>query len=58
VLYAPYDDVKISGSNGFTTVGQVLSWTAKFNGGSAYIYLEYPYSFAEADPYLLEPRVR
>jgi len=57
VLYAPYDDVKISGSNGFNTIGQVLAWTAKFNGGSAYIYLEYPYTDAPADPYLLEPTV-
>ena len=57
VLYAPYDDVKISGANGFSTVGQVLSWTAKFNGGSAYIYLEYPYRDEPADPYLLEPTI-
>ena len=57
VLYAPYDDVKITGRNGFNTVGQVLSWTAKFNGGSAYIYLEYPYTDAAAPPYLLEPTI-
>lgn len=57
VLYAPYDDVKISGGNGFNTVGQVLSWTAKFNGGSAYIDLDYPYDFVPAAPYLLEPTV-
>jgi hypothetical protein len=57
VLYAPYDDVKISGGNGFTTVGQVLAWTAKFNGGSASIVLDYPYAFVPASPYLLEPTV-
>ena len=34
VLYAPYDDVKLTGGNGFNTVGQVMAWTAKFNGGS------------------------
>jgi len=57
VLYAPYDDVKITGGNGFNTVGQVLAWTAKFNGGSAYINLDYPYDFTPAAPYLLEPTV-
>lgn len=58
VLYAPYDDVKVSGGNGFNTVGQILAWTVKFNGGSAFVNLEYPYTAAEADPYLLEPTVR
>jgi Flp pilus assembly protein TadG len=57
VLYAPYDDVKITGRNGFNTVGQVLAWTAKFNGGSAYIYLEYPYTDKPSPPYLLEPTI-
>jgi putative Flp pilus-assembly TadE/G-like protein len=57
VLYAPYDDVKISGRNGFNTVGQVLAWTAKFNGGSAHIDLDYPYDSAPSKPYLLEPTV-
>lgn len=57
VLYAPYDDVTISGANGFGSVGQVLSWTAKFNGGSAFIELDYPYDFSPAAPYLLEPTV-
>jgi Flp pilus assembly protein TadG len=57
VLYAPYDDVKITGRNGFNTVGQVLAWTAKFNGGSAYIYLEYPYVDTPSPPYLLEPTI-
>jgi hypothetical protein len=57
VLYAPYDDVTISGANGFGSVGQVLAWTAKFNGGSAFIELDYPYDFTPAAPYLLEPTV-
>jgi len=57
VMYAPYDDVTITGSNGFNTVGQVQAWTAKFNGGGAYIDLDYPYSLAPAAPYLLEPTV-
>jgi hypothetical protein len=57
VLYAPYDDVKISGGNGFSTVGQVLAWTAKFNGGNAAIDLDYPYDPGPAAPYLLEPTV-
>jgi hypothetical protein len=57
VMYAPYDDVKITGGNGFNTVGQVLAWTAKFNGGSAYINLDYPYDSTPAAPYLLEPTV-
>jgi hypothetical protein len=57
VLYAPYDDVKITGSNGFNTVGQVLAWSAKFNGGNAAIDLDYPYDSDSAPPYLLEPTV-
>jgi hypothetical protein len=57
VLYAPYDDVRISGRNGFNTVGQVLVWTAKFNGGGATIDLDYPYDFTPSSPYLLEPTV-
>lgn len=57
VLYAPYDEVRMSGRNNFNTVGQVLAWTVKFNGGSAGIFLEYPYTDADAPPYLLEPTV-
>jgi Putative Flp pilus-assembly TadE/G-like len=57
VLYAPYDDVAISGKNGFDTVGQVLAWTAKFHGGNATIDLDYPYEYVDAKPYLLEPTV-
>ena len=57
VLYAPYDDVKITGRNNFNTVGQVLAWTAKFNGGSASLFLDYPYDYTPASPYLLEPTV-
>lgn len=57
VLYAPYDDIRISGRNGFNTVGQVLAWTAKFNGGSATIDLDYPYESIPSSPYLLEPTV-
>jgi len=57
VLYAPYDNVKITGSNGFNTVGQVLAWTAKFNGGGPTINLDYPYNYTPAAPYLLEPTV-
>jgi hypothetical protein len=57
VLYAPYDDVKISGGNGFSTVGQVLGWTAKFNGGGAFIDLDYPYDPTPVAPYLLEPTI-
>jgi hypothetical protein len=58
VMYAPYDNVKMSGGcNGFNTVGQVLSWTAKFNGGCGYIELDYPYDYTPASPYLLEPTV-
>jgi hypothetical protein len=58
VMYAPYDDVQMSGGcNGFNTVGQILSWTAKFNGGCGYIELDYPYDYTPAAPYLLEPTV-
>lgn len=58
ILYAPYDDVQMSGANGFDTVGMVLAWTAKFNGGSASITLDYPYTRIQAPPYLLEPSVQ
>jgi hypothetical protein len=58
VLYAPYDDVKLTGGNGFNTIGQVMAWTAKF-AGQATIYLDYPYARCEQTssclPYLLEP---
>jgi hypothetical protein len=58
ILYAPWDDVKITGGNGFNTIGQVLSWTVKF-AGQATIYLDYPYARCEGDdaclPYLIEP---
>jgi hypothetical protein len=57
VLYAPYDDVRMSGRNNFNTVGQVLAWTVKFNGGDAGIVLDYPYTDSDAPPYLLEPSV-
>jgi len=57
VMYAPYDDVKITGGNGFDTVGQVLAWSAKFNGGSAYIDLDYPYDYQGTTPSLLEPTI-
>jgi hypothetical protein len=33
------------------------AWTAKFNGGSAAIDLDYPYDYTPAAPYLLEPTV-
>jgi hypothetical protein len=35
----------------------VLAWTAKFNGGDAYIDLDYPYPTEPAQPYLLEPGI-
>jgi hypothetical protein len=58
VLYAPYDDVKLTGGNGFNQIGQVMSWTAKFAGQST-IYLDYPYQRCQQTnsclPYLLEP---
>jgi Flp pilus assembly protein TadG len=57
VMYAPYDDVKITGANGFSTVGQVLAWTAKFNGGGSFIDLDFPYEPTTAAPYLLEPTI-
>jgi hypothetical protein len=57
VNYAPYDDVSIQGQAGFNTAGQVLAWTAKFHGGGAFIYLDYPYEFSPAAPYLLEPTI-
>jgi hypothetical protein len=58
ILYAPWDDVKITGGNNFNTIGQVFSWTAKF-AGQATIYLDYPYTRCEGEdaclPYLIEP---
>lgn len=60
ILYAPYDDVKLTGGNGFNQIGQVLSWTVKF-AGQATIYLDYPYPRCQQTnsclPYLLEPTV-
>jgi hypothetical protein len=58
ILYAPYDNVEMSGANGFDTVGMVLAWTAKFNGGSASIKLDYPFTRLPAAPYLLEPSIQ
>jgi hypothetical protein len=57
VMYAPYDKVKVTGSNGFNTVGQVLAWSAEFDGGSAFIDLDYPYDYSPSEPYLLEPTI-
>ena len=58
ILYAPWDDVKITGGNNFNTIGQVFAWTAKF-AGQATIYLDYPYTRCEGEdaclPYLIEP---
>jgi hypothetical protein len=52
--------VKITGGNGFNTVGQVIAWTAKF-AGQATIHLDYPYTRCVVTdsclPYLLEPTV-
>jgi hypothetical protein len=56
ILYAPYDDVVITGGNGFNTIGMVLSWTAKF-AGQATIKLDYPYDRVISPPYLIEPTV-
>jgi Flp pilus assembly protein TadG len=56
IMYAPYDDVVITGGNGFNTIGMVLSWTAKF-AGQATIKLDYPYTRVISPPYLLEPTV-
>jgi hypothetical protein len=57
IMYAPYDDVQMSGANGFDTVGMVLAWSAKFNGGSAAINLDFPFTRLAAAPYLLEPSI-
>jgi hypothetical protein len=58
ILYAPWDDVKLTGSNDFNDVGQVFAWTAKF-AGQATIFLDYPYTRCEGEdaclPYLIEP---
>ena len=55
VLYAPYDDVVITAGSNFGTVGQILAWTAKFNGACPNLVLDYPYQSNPAPPYLLEP---
>jgi hypothetical protein len=61
IMYAPWDNVKLTGGNGFNTIGQIFAWTAKFAGQST-IYLDYPYARCESDdsclPYLLEPSLR
>lgn len=58
ILYAPWDNVKLTSSQDFNTIGQVFAWTAKFAGQST-IYLDYPYTRCEGVdaclPYLIEP---
>ena len=58
ILYAPWDDIKLTSSNDFNDVGQVFAWTAKF-AGQATIFLDYPYTRCEGpdacQPYLIEP---
>jgi hypothetical protein len=56
VMYAPYDNVKITSSANVATVGTILAWTAIFDG-QANIHLEYPYERTVGPPFLLEPSV-
>ncbi len=55
MIYAPFDNVKIAGQPTHDDIGQLVSWTAQFTGGS-----EINQTFDGPDsgtPQLLEPRL-
>ncbi len=55
LIYAPYDNVKVAGQPTHKDIGQLVSWTAQFTGGS-----EITQTFDGPDaatPVLLEPRL-
>jgi hypothetical protein len=55
LIYAPYDNVKVAGQPTHSDIGQLVSWTAQFTGGSTINQ-----SFDGPDsgvPVLLEPQL-
>jgi hypothetical protein len=55
LIYAPFDNVKIAGQPTHRDIGQLVSWTAMFTGGSTITQ-----TFDGPDsgvPVLLEPRL-
>jgi len=55
LIYAPFDNVRLSGQATHKDIGSLISWTAKFSGGST---ITQTYEGADAaTPQLLEPRL-
>jgi hypothetical protein len=55
VTYAPYDNVQIAGQPQHDGIGQLVSWTFTFNGGTEVTQTyEGP---GDGTPYLIEPCV-
>ncbi len=55
VTYAPHDNVKLAGQPGHNAVGQLVSWTVKFDGGTT---INQTYRGPENGiPYLIEPHI-
>ncbi len=55
LIYAPFDNVKIAGQPTHNDIGQLVSWTAQFTGGSE---ITQTYDGPDAaTPVLLEPRL-
>ncbi len=55
LIYAPFDNVKIAGQPTHDDIGQLVSWTAQFTGGST-INQTFD-GLDSATPVLLEPRL-
>ena len=55
LIYAPFDNVKVAGQPTHNDIGQLVSWTAQFTGGST---INQTYDGPDsATPVLLEPRL-
>jgi Flp pilus assembly protein TadG len=55
VTYAPHDNISLAGQPSHDAVGQLVSWTVKFDGGAT---IEQTYSGPEIGvPYLIEPHI-
>jgi hypothetical protein len=55
LIYAPYDNVKLAGQLNHDDIGQLVSWTAQFTGGTA---INQTFDGPDSGtPQLLEPRL-
>ena len=55
MIYAPFDNVKLAGQPNHDDIGQLVSWTAQFTGGSA---INQTFDGPDSGvPVLLEPRI-